>query len=218
MEAPATAPRRLRAWQGILTVIVAGSAGQMVGVVGVLILVGVVASSTGQLEPNHMLGLVMEPWALLAGTTVMQLTLVAVSFAVPLLVRVSWREAFGLRSTHALAFVLAPLGAIGLGPLSDLIAQTAVTAWPALDMGNLAMILGIVRASPIWVTLPLVALLPGFAEEILFRGVSSSLIREPGVGSGGFRDRLCRVSHGPGARTRCVAVRVLSWLDHGSDR
>ena len=132
-----------------------------------------------------MTGLVTEPWALLTGTTAMQLVLAALAFLVPFVVRVPpARDALGLSNSTRLP-VFHPWRRSArwvLGPLTDLIAQTAVDAWPALDMGNLAMILRMVRTTPLWVTWPLVALLPGLAEELMFRGVMLRSFARPGWG------------------------------------
>ena len=46
-------------------------------------------------------------------------------------------------------------------------------------MDNLALLVGIARREPWWIAVPLLALVPGFGEEVFFRGLVLRSIRRP---------------------------------------
>lgn len=160
---------------GILATVVAALAAPVAGQLGFLAAFGIAKWIAG---PNGFVdwGAVPPLWAIAMMTLMVQGTLALVAVATPVLLRVSWRDALALRAPRWWLLPLAPLGAISLGPVGDLFMEG--TAFlirrhidPQWESGSIEMILSLARETPLWATIPLIALLPGIAEELLFRGM-----------------------------------------------
>lgn len=93
--------------------------------------------------------------------------------------RVPAREALGFRPAKPALFVAAVVGIAALGPASDLLVRLYDARFPGHSMDNLALLVGIARREPWWIAVPLLALVPGFGEEVFFRGLVLRSIRRP---------------------------------------
>ena len=85
--------------------------------------------------------------------------------------KTSYREGVGFRGAHPLTFVLGPIGILTLGPLSDLLVRAMTAVLPDWNMGALESIEQLTQSYSFWALFPFIALIPGFTEEIFFRGL-----------------------------------------------
>lgn len=93
----------------------------------------------------------------------------------------------GFASAPSLAVAAGAIGIVGLGPSSDFMIRLLRSIAPGLEMGVLEEIADIAAAQPTYVLWPLLALLPGIAEEAYFRGLVQGVLGRGGraiVGSG----------------------------------
>lgn len=175
----------LKLWQAILGVIVGFIGGQLSG--GIAVIAGVVVMLVlgAAFDPGGAMGVLgrlqTDPlgsaWIfvpMLAATGVVQIYL---SLAVPALAGVPVRRALGLDRAPLAAMLLAPVGALALGPTSDLLASVFMEFLPNVSFGNLEAITKLANSAPFLVMFVLMAVLPGVSEELLFRGVLQRAIR-----------------------------------------
>lgn len=80
-------------------------------------------------------------------------------------------QAFALGRARASVLVAASLGTILLGPLGDALMTALSTHFPRLGLGIVDALRDITRVLPLWLLWPTFALVPGIAEELLFRGM-----------------------------------------------
>lgn len=85
--------------------------------------------------------------------------------------KTSFKEGLGFRGAHPATFLLGPLGILTLGPLSDLLVRAMSALFPDATFGALESIEQLTQTYSFWVLLPFIALVPGFTEEIFFRGL-----------------------------------------------
>jgi len=85
--------------------------------------------------------------------------------------KTSFKEGLGFRGAHPATFVLGPIGILTLGPLSDLLVRAMSALFPDATFGALESIEQLTQAYSFWVLFPFIALVPGFTEEIFFRGL-----------------------------------------------
>ncbi|MGF1468837.1 MAG: cupin domain-containing protein [Sandaracinaceae bacterium] len=178
-------PPRLgvRPWQALLGVLVGGLLAQVAGFM--VLQAAVVALWTWPgAEPRELASVVLEvtqdigllaPVIIVTGAT---MALAAVLTAG--LSRVPLRRALGLHGPLPPwpALLVAPLGALALGPTSDLLRRLAAASGiPSL--GTLDSLDVLVLSGPLWLTLASMALVPGFSEELLFRGLLQRAFRRP---------------------------------------
>lgn len=97
--------------------------------------------------------------------------LIGVPLLVAKLTKTSIKEGLGFRKAHWLCFVLAPIGILSLGPTSDLLVTWFKEIAPNASLGALESITKIVEAHGYAMLWPVIALMPGFSEEIFFRGL-----------------------------------------------
>lgn len=169
-------PRRTKWWQGTLTVLVVGIGAQVAGIiVGAITLVAdaVARGDLMSLERQSRISFGLLAPALVATGLVMAFG----SLLLPRLARVPAREALGLRGAPWPAFVAAPIGMLGLVPTSDLFHQAIVRVAPDFTFGALEQLDAAVRSAPVWLVAPMVSLIPGISEEVLFRGAFQRSIR-----------------------------------------
>lgn len=106
----------------------------------------------------------------------LNLGLTAFFFSVPAILWARRRglpvaQTFGLvRPVHPAFYLLAPLGTLALGPISDGLVRVMRHVAPNATMGALDQIEAMVAGAPVWLGILLFACLPGFGEEFLFRG------------------------------------------------
>ncbi|MGE3634226.1 MAG: CPBP family glutamic-type intramembrane protease, partial [Sandaracinaceae bacterium] len=170
---------RVPIWAASAGLIVGGIAAQLAGAIPIFVAVGLRAGadltpeSLGRIAEESVLDFaVLGPSILCTG-----LTLAGIAFVVPILGRRPVKLAMRLRGAHWLAFVLAPIGILALGPTSDLLRRLMETYLPWATFGALEGLDEIARGAPLYVTLPAMALVPGICEELLFRGMFQPSIR-----------------------------------------
>jgi len=173
---PAPARTRLKPWQGLLAALLGGGFGMISSlVVGLAALMGLLMARPGGLHPETMqtdiVGLSMSLWVVMPSLFASHGTLSLVPFVSAKLAKVPIRSALGLKSAPWLTFVAAPLGILGLGPTADGIVHLMRWLAPNFTFGTLGQLDTLMQGHSFFVLWPLVALLPGFAEEIFFRGL-----------------------------------------------
>lgn len=163
---------RLAAWQGTLTIVIGGIAAQVAG--AAVFVVGI-AMDVAQGGVGALDALGVE--ALLARADLIALSIVATGTAMasaallmPLLARAPLRSALGLVGAPWPCFVAAPIGILALSPTSDLLLRFMRAYFADWTLGSLGMIDSVVQSAPLLVILPLLSVLPGVSEELLFRG------------------------------------------------
>jgi len=104
--------------------------------------------------------------------------LLLVPFLVVKLRKRDVKESLGLKGAPWGTFLLAPIGILALGPTSDFLARM-YNEYIGWTFGNLEMIEQLVEKTNPWALWPFVALIPGFSEEMMFRG-----LLQRGLGSG----------------------------------
>lgn len=175
----------IKLWQAILGVFVGWVGGQVAGIVAVLFGCVAMVVAGAAFDPGGAMGalarLQADPlgsaWVfvpMLLATGVVQTLLACM---VPALAGVPFRRALGLERAPRAALLLAPLGALALGPTSDFLASKFLELLPNFTIGNLEMIGNLAKAGPFPVMFVLMAVMPGVSEELLFRGVLQRSIR-----------------------------------------
>jgi membrane protease YdiL (CAAX protease family) len=168
----------LKAWQGILGLVVGVGIGQLAGAFAAI--AGVVVALAFD-PPRQLEALVTHPLVFMPMLATVGAVQTGLALAWPLLAGQRIRRSLGLDRVAPLAVVLAPMGALGLGPCSDAVAAAFARAFPALSLGNLGALGRIADAAPYPIAFVLMALLPGVSEELLFRGLLQRSIRRPAV-------------------------------------
>ncbi len=181
-HAPWPAPARVPWWGGVIALVVGGIAAQLVGGVPVIVgaLVWLSRNATPGAPPDMdlmMRELTRSFWVLGPSIVMTGGTMALVALATARIARVPAREALGLRGAPWPTFLAAPVGILALGPTSDLLRRMMQEYLPWATLGALEGLDQVARAAPIWIVVPAMALVPGFAEEILFRGVFQRSIR-----------------------------------------
>jgi membrane protease YdiL (CAAX protease family) len=100
-----------------------------------------------------------------------EFALLLVSIVVPLLRSLSVRDALGLYPNKPLVFLAAAVGTVMLGPLGDTLMSAFSAQFPTLTLGVVPTLHELASRLPLLALWPTFALLPGIAEELLFRGV-----------------------------------------------
>ncbi len=122
-------------------------------------------------DPERMTALLMDYPVVAASVVATASFLIGVPILVARFSKTSVKEALGFRSAPWLAFVLAPIGIIALGPTSDALVGLMKEIAPDASFGALDSIGKLVEGNPAWMLWPIIALCPGFSEEIFFRGL-----------------------------------------------
>jgi membrane protease YdiL (CAAX protease family) len=100
-----------------------------------------------------------------------ELALVLVSLITPLIANLSLRDSLGLRKDKLSVFLAAAVGTVTLGPLGDTLMSEFARLFPGLTLGVVPTLHELASRLPLSVLWPSFALVPGVAEELLFRGV-----------------------------------------------
>jgi len=177
MENDSEAEPRLKPWQGVIALIVVGIGAQILGgIVAVIAIViqaaGDAASLSTMLSTGNVTFGVIGPSLVATGVG-----MAGGSMLVAAAARVPIRQALGIRRAPWPAFLAAPLGILALGPTSDFLRRVMVEIAPHFTFGSLDQLDAAVRGAPLWLVAPLFALVPGIAEELLFRGAFQRSIR-----------------------------------------
>jgi len=129
-------------------------------------LAGDVARAVTHAADNAMTAGVVVP-SMLAS----ELALLVVSLLVPLVAAKPVRESLGLTAVSLPVVVLAGLGTVMLGPIGDWAMSVFSELFPKLTLGVVPSLHELAQRLPLAWLWPSFALLPGMAEELLFRGV-----------------------------------------------
>ena len=129
-------------------------------------LAGDVARAVTHAADNAMTAGVVVP-SMLAS----ELALLVVSLLVPLVAAKPVRESLGLTAASLPVVVLAGLGTVMLGPIGDRAMSVFSELFPKLTLGVVPSLHELALRLPLAWLWPSFALLPGMAEELLFRGV-----------------------------------------------
>lgn len=167
----------LKAWQGALALIVVGIGAQILGGIAAVVAMLVEALATGAPLTPSMTGADLSFAVVGTSLLVIGATMTGGSALTALAARVPVRRALGVRAAPWPAFVAAPFGILALGPTSDFLRRLMQEYAPSLTFNTLDQLDNIVHSAPVWVVAPLFALVPGIAEEVLFRGAFQRSIR-----------------------------------------
>jgi membrane protease YdiL (CAAX protease family) len=110
-----------------------------------------------------------------------ELALLAVALCAPVLSGLPTRRTLGLRGAPAPAYGAAALGTVMLGPLGDELMSLFSRAFPNFTLGVVPALHDLAKHLPVFWLWPTFALLPGLAEELLFRGVLQRAFVRPVV-------------------------------------
>jgi membrane protease YdiL (CAAX protease family) len=168
-------PRRLPLWQAVLWVVLGAVVAQFAG----WLTAGVLRSrlitkpfDPAAVDPH----LVVPPVVASAGS------LLLVAVVAPLVSRVPLRVGLNLRPAPPICFIAAAVGTVMLGPTADACMRAMETLLPQFNLGVVSLLHDLVREIPVLVAWPAFALLPGIAEESMFRGVLQTSFRNGVLG------------------------------------
>ncbi len=173
----AGAPERpLSAKGAILAVLATFLAGQTLGAAGVIVAAVVITVASGGRIGwafHHLDALAATPGFLVVAGALAGATLVLSTWLCLRIARVPFRAGAALRAPRASHVGCALLLVMAAGPFADLAVRGFRAAFPGVTLGLLEQIGDAARAEgPVVVLLfASVSLVPGFAEEIFFRGV-----------------------------------------------
>jgi len=105
--------------------------------------------------------------------------LVLVSIVVALFAPQSLRDTLGLHATTPGIVLATSVGTVMLGPLGDRLMTSFNEHFPGLTLGVVPVLHDIAQRFSIVLLWPCFALLPGLAEELLFRGVLQRSVAQP---------------------------------------
>ncbi len=167
---------RLKPWQGLVAAFIGGSFGMIASlIVGLMALAALLFAQPGSLNVDNLAaditGLSMSLWVVAPSLFASHGTLFGVPFLTAKLAKVPIRSALGLKGARWPIFVAAPLGILGLGPTSDGIVHLMRWLAPNFTFGTLGQLDVLMQGHSFFVLWPLIALVPGFAEEMFFRGL-----------------------------------------------
>lgn len=108
--------------------------------------------------------------------------LLLIALLVPLTAARPVRTALGLHSAPLPVLIAAAVGTVSLGPVGDRLMTLLSELFPSLTLGIVPALHDLARSLPLWLLWPTFALLPGVAEELLFRGVLQRSISNWRVG------------------------------------
>lgn len=161
LPAPPARPRRITLGIALIALVVAFLAAQLLGKIA-----GDLARSITHAHAGVLSAGVVVP-SLLAS----ELGLLIVSLLVPLTRSLPVRESLGLEPASPQLMAAAGLGTVLLGPLGDQLMTTFSAFFPDFTLGVVPTLHDLAQRLPLVWLWPTFALLPGLAEEMLFRGV-----------------------------------------------
>jgi membrane protease YdiL (CAAX protease family) len=162
VPAPPARPRRLTLGIALVALVVAFLAAQ---------LLGKVAGDLARAITHAKAGGVLSTGVVVPSLIASELGLLIVSLLVPLTRSLPVRETLGLLPASAPLMAAAGLGTVLLGPLGDQLMTTFSALFPDLTLGVVPTLHDLAQRLPLVWLWPTFALLPGIAEEMLFRGV-----------------------------------------------
>ena len=106
-----------------------------------------------------------------------EFALLLVALVTPLVAHLPVRESLDLRSHRPQVFVAAAVGTVMLGPLGDALMTQFSRFFPGYTLDVVPTLHELASRLPLVALWPTFALLPGIAEELLFRGVLQGAMR-----------------------------------------
>jgi membrane protease YdiL (CAAX protease family) len=110
-----------------------------------------------------------------------ELALVLVALVIPLASGRSLRDALGLHAVTPGVVIATSVGTVMLGPLGDRLMTLFSALFPTWTLGVVPALHELAERLPLVWLWPTFALLPGCAEELLFRGVLQRSVRRQGL-------------------------------------
>lgn len=173
-----SAPLRFPWGWALMALPVAFVASQLVGAVAR----GIAETVVGAAPPESVL-------PLLAGVAGGHGTLLLLVWILVTAVRLPRLPTLGLVPREKLAAIrievwaAAAVGTFMLGPLADTLMSLMERWAPSSTLGSVPMLQEVARDNPMWLTWPFLALVPGLAEELFFRGLLQRSFARPAVGA-----------------------------------
>jgi membrane protease YdiL (CAAX protease family) len=168
---------RLTLWQAALWVLLGAAGAQLAG--GFVSAFMRAALGPGAHAEN---ALGISPGVLATAMIVTELTLIGAALLAPLSIGAPIRRTLGLRPAPPIVFLAAAAGTVLLGPLADLLMRAMERLLPDMNLGVVAMLHQIVKQLSPLLAWPVFALLPGIAEELMFRGLLQNAARSRNLG------------------------------------
>ncbi len=159
---------RLKRWQAIVAAIVGGAIAAG-GSIAITLIAAIAMLATG--ASHDIASAAQSMPVLFIGLASTSGLLLLTALATPLLARVRPKEALGLGPAPLVAFIAAPIGTLALGPTSDAMVHLVERVAPHLSFGALPMLQHLIEGHSLWLLVPVIAVLPGFCEEMFFRGM-----------------------------------------------
>jgi membrane protease YdiL (CAAX protease family) len=106
-----------------------------------------------------------------------------VSLVTPLIASLSLRESLDLKPDRPQVFLAAAVGTVMLGPLGDTLMTELSIRFPSWTLGVVPTLHELASHLPLVALWPTFALVPGVAEELLFRGVLQGALGRTLIGS-----------------------------------
>ena len=142
------------------------------GVVSAVVAVAVLTSEGGNpLDQSKLQEVVTRYPLVLMSVALTGFALTAAALITAKASRTSIREGLGFRGAPWPVFIMAPIAIIALGPTSDVLVRTMAELAPTWTFGALETLSRIAEDNSFWMLWPVIALIPGFAEELFFRGL-----------------------------------------------
>ena len=157
-----------------------------IGAALVMAMVGfAIAIARGDIDPATLSDPEAAQRALMTNLPIVGLSLLGQSlvmligpFVIARLNRADIKEGLGFRSAHPATFVAGSLGVLALGPTSDALVRWLQEVAPDWSIGSLEGLDALAKADvPLALLLFMMAVTPGFTEEILFRGLIQRSLR-----------------------------------------
>lgn len=166
-----TAERRIGPVVALASTVFGAVGAQIAGAVASVVTVGALVALGGSTSPAD-LERAARSFAVLAVSGVaVGATLLSVAAGVPLAVGARPAEALGLRPTRGVVVLAATLGTLGLGPTADAVMSWFAAWLPDFTLGTVPQLNEVARSTSLLVLWPVLALVPGFCEELFFRGM-----------------------------------------------
>jgi membrane protease YdiL (CAAX protease family) len=162
--------RALRPRQAWLLFVVGGVFAQAIGLLSAGAIAVALAASRGDVDSDA-IAAASESFAVIAGAILgVGVGLVAGALLAVRLAKLPFGQALGLGRPRVAAVAAACVGVLGLGPVADLLVTSLERVLPRLTFGTLGALNEVATSTPLWMLLPLLAIVPGVAEELFFRG------------------------------------------------
>ena len=155
----------------LLAALLGAVGAQVFGAAASLVVLLALAVLNGASKLEELQALAERPIVLLLAGPAVSLSLLGVACCAPLLLRVSLKRALGLSPPPVWSFPLAVCAIPGVAVVGDLLAQGLSTLLPHFTLGTGLALMEASRSQSLPLLILVLALLPGVAEELFFRGM-----------------------------------------------